>query len=306
MITRYTHNNVTWVDLESPTSEEVRQVMEEYSIHPSIAEELLLPTIKPRVELYEDAMIYLILHFPAFKHTHNSSRKNQEVDFIIGKDFLITTRYDTIDPLHKFAKVFEVNSILDKEDIGEHAGYVFFYMITKLYRAIGHELEYVQSALEEIEKQIFNGKEREMVLEISKISRELLNFKQALVLHHNVLDSFEKVARDFFGNDFVHQLRSILGEYYRVQNDVTTNLDFMAELRETNNSLITTKQNEIMKTLTIMAFVTFPLSLFASIFGMNTKTLPLTGFVGDFWLIIGIMMCATLFFFAFFKYKRWL
>ena len=279
--------------------------MEEYSIHPSIAEELLLPTVKPRVERYGDAMIYLILHFPAFKHTHGS-QKNQEVDFILGKDFLITTRYDTIDPLHKFAKVFEVNSILDKGDIGEHAGYVFYYMIKKLYRAIGHELEYVRDALDAIEQQIFSGKEREMVFEISKISRELLNFKQALVLHHNVLESFEKNAREFYGDDFVHQLRSILGEYYRIQNEVTTNLDFMSELRETNNSLITTKQNEIMKILTIMAFTTFPLSLFASIFGMNTKTLPLTGFEGDFWVIIGIMVGATLFFFSFFKYKRWL
>jgi Mg2+ and Co2+ transporter CorA len=55
-----------------------------------------------------------------------------------------------------------------------------------------------------------------------------------------------------------------------------------------------------------MAFVTFPLSLFASIFGMNTKTLPLAGFEGDFWIILGIMVAATIFFFAFFKHKRWL
>jgi magnesium transporter len=279
--------------------------MDEYNIHPLIAEELLLPSLKPRVEFYPDSVIYLILHFPASKHTH-SIEQNQEIDFIIGKNFLITTRYDTIDPLHKFAKVFEVNSILDKHDIGEHAGYVFFYMVQKLYQAIEHELEYVGDSLEEIKEKIFKGHEREMVTELSKVSRELLNFKQALRLHKEVLDSFEVAAQKFFGDDFTRQARAIMGEYYRIQNSVASNLDTVTELRETNNSLITTKQNEIMKILTIMAFVTFPLSLFASIFGMNTKTLPLAGFEGDFWIILGIMVAATIFFFAFFKHKRWL
>lgn len=305
MITRYAHNNVTWIDLESPTNEEVREVMEEYDIHPTIAEELLLPTVKPRVEYYENAFIYLILHFPAFKHTH-SNEQNQEVDFIIGKNFLITTRYDTIDPLHKFSKVFEVNSILDKSDIGEHAGYVFFHMAKKLYGAIEHEAEYIHDALEDIQTKIFAGKEKEMVVEISKVSRELLNFKQSLIHHKEILDSFDAAACSFFGEKYKYQTRSIIGDYYRAQNHITANMDSVAELRDTNNALLSTKQNEIMKILTIMAFVTFPLSLFASVFGMNTKTLPLTGFDGDFWVIIGIMVGATCFFFAFFKYKKWL
>src|SRR5210317_1659031 len=120
MLTRYKHRNLTWIDLESPTQEEVRNIMSEFSINPLAAEELLTPTLKPKVDQY-DNFIYLILHFPAFKHSH-SEGQNQEVDFIIGKDFLITTRYDTVDPIHKFSKVFEVNSILDRSDMGAHSG----------------------------------------------------------------------------------------------------------------------------------------------------------------------------------------
>ena len=61
-----------------------------------------------------------------------------------------------------------------------------------------------------------------------------------------------------------------------------------------------------MKVLTIMAFITFPLSVIASIFGMNTKTLPIVGVPHDFWIIMGIMVFATIMFFALFKYKKWL
>ncbi len=303
MITRYTHKNLTWVDLESPTQNEVRDIMAEFAINPLAADELLTPTLKPKVDVYPN-FIYMILHFPVSKHTH-TDEQNQEVDFMVGKDFLITTRYDTVDPIHKFSKVFEVNSILDKSDMGTHAGYLLFYMMKKLYKAIGHELEYMENALDDIEEQIFNDQEREMVIEISKVTRELLNFKQALAAHKDVLASFDAAGKQFFGDAFAYHLRTIIGEYYRVESELKFHAETATELRETNNSLLSTKQNEVMKVLTIMAFVAFPLTLIASIFGMNS-TLPIVGQENDFLVILGIMVLTALLFFGYFKYKKWL
>lgn len=304
MISIYKHKHLTWVDVESPTPEEVREVMEMYDINPLVGDELLLPTLKPKVDTYQN-FIYLILHFPAFKHSH-SGNINQEIDFIIGRDFLITTRYDIVDPLHKFSKVFEVNSVLDKSDIGDHAGYLFFYMARKLYKSLEHELEYIEDSLEIIEEDIFEGKEKEMVIALSNVSRDLLNLKQALTPHQEILTSFSDAGREFFGDDFSNHLSSIMGEYYRIKNSVVVHNDTLNELRETNNSLLSTKQNEVMKVLTIMAFVTFPLSLMASIFGMNTSYIPIVGSPFDFWIVIGIMGFATILMFIFFKKNRWL
>ena len=305
MITRYRHKNLVWIDLEKPTQEEVRLIMEEFSINPLVAEELLTPTLKPKVDFYQD-YIYLILHFPAFKHTHLSEQTNQEVDFIIGKHFLIITRYDTIDPLHKFSKVFEVNSILDRSNMGDHAGYLFFYMIKKLYKALDHELDSLRDGLNLIESGIFEGNEKDMVVEISKVSRDLLNFKQATSPHQDVLDSFEEAGKQFFGPGFIYHLKSVTGEYFRIHHEIHELSDSIIELRETNNSLLSTKQNEVMKTLTIMAFVTFPLSLIASIFGMNTENIPFVGRNYDFWIVIGLMGLLTLSFFIYFKKNKWL
>jgi len=61
-----------------------------------------------------------------------------------------------------------------------------------------------------------------------------------------------------------------------------------------------------MKTLTIMAFVTFPLTLISSVFGMNTTYLPIVGVHGDFWIILGFMCTLAIVFFSYFKYKKWL
>jgi magnesium transporter len=303
MISRNTYKKLTWIDIQSPTKDEVRSLMKEFDIHPVVAQELLSPTMRPRVDLYDNA-IYLILHFPMIEHKHGNE-KIQEVDFIIGKNFLITTHYDMIDPLHEFSKVFEVNSIIDKGNMGEHAGFLFFYLIKELYRSLSDELDHIDNKLESIESQIFGGNEKAMVKEISKINRDLLNFRQSVRMHKDILSSLEIAGEKFFGNKFTYYLRAITGEYSKIANQMEGHRETMYELRKTNDSLLTTKQNEVMKILTILAFITFPLSLIASIFGMNTISTPIVGNTGDFWLVIGIMIVGTMLMFAYFKHKKW-
>ncbi|HZS42918.1 MAG TPA: magnesium transporter CorA family protein [Candidatus Paceibacterota bacterium] len=304
MIKKYEYRNLVWIDLENPSSNEVRAVMDEYAMEPLVAEELLIPSLKPKVDLYNNC-IYLILHFPILKYGQNS-QKNQEIDFVIGRNFLVTSRYEEIDPLHQFSRVFEVNSILDRSNMGEHAGFIFYYMIRNLYRYLIDQLDSIKSSLAQVEDHIFKGEEREMVIELSQISRTLLDFKEATSVHKSVLDSLAIAGKKFFGPDFEYYLQSIISEYFKVHTEIQGSKEFVEELRTTNNSLLTTKQNEVMKTLTIMAFIFLPLSFIASIFGMNSDYLPIVGSPNGFWIILGSMLVIGLCIFSFFKYKKWL
>ena len=303
MHTRYEHNGLIWVDLDSPSRDEVQDVMHQFDIAPLTAEELLLPTTKPRVEFYP-TYAYLVLHFPALRHSHKTPE--QEIDFVVGRNFIITTHYDTIDPLHKFSKVFEVNSLLDKSNLGDHAGVMMFYMLKNLYEAVDHEVEYVRRALDVIEDRIFSGHEVAMVSNISRSARDLLNLRQRIEPHREVLRDLETGGQQFFGADFTPYLRTISDEYYRVHNHVMRATESLHELRETNNSLLSTKQNETMRILTIMALLTFPLALFVAIFDINARSNPIIGLPYDFWIIVGIVAGAGAVMLWYFRHKKWL
>ena len=304
MISRYKYRDLTWIDLESPTKEEVREIMEEHNVHPLVADELLSPTLRPKVDLY-DNLIYLIMHFPVVYSMHGRSG-GQEIDFIIGKNFLITTHYELVDPLHEFSKVFEVNSILGKSDMSTHAGYLFFYIIKELYRGLTIELDHIAEELENIEEKIFKGEEVKMVESISRVNRDLLNVKQAIRPHKETLDSFEVAGKQFFGKEFAYHLQTISGEYYKVFNILEGQKETLLDLRITNDSLLTTKTNEIMKILTIVAFITFPLTLIAGIFGMNAEYMPFVGQDQDFFIILGLMVVTVFIMFTYFKFKKWM
>ncbi|HEY4514405.1 MAG TPA: CorA family divalent cation transporter [Candidatus Paceibacterota bacterium] len=303
MLKTYEHAGITWIDLESPTRDEVHTMIEKFGIGAMVAEELLLPSTKPRAEFY-DNHAYLIFHFPALRHSHITLE--QEIDFVVGKKFIITTHYDTLDPLHKFSKVFEVNSLLNRSNIGEHAGYVLYYMLKQLYKSVEHESDHVRRHLGTIEEHIFSGQEVRMVEALSQSARDLLNLRQTIEPHRDVLHSLESEGSRLFGDEFTPFLRSISNEYYRVHNRVMRNTESLHELRETNNALLSTKQNETMRVLTIMALLTFPLSLFVAIFDINAESNPIIGKPNDFYIIVGIVLAAGLIMLWYFRHRKWL
>ena len=303
MQARHEHRGLVWVDLESPTRDEVHALMQEFSIDHFVAEELLLVSTKPRAEFHQE-YVYLVLHFPALRHSHK--HREQEVDFVIGKKFLVTTHYEAIDPLHNFTKVFEVNSALENPAIGDHAGFIFFAMLKRLYKGVEHELEFIRRDLTTIEEHIFSGDEVLMVEAISRSARDLLNLRQIIEPHREVLHTLESGGEAFFGPEFVQYLRALSSEYYRVHNHIMRLTETLHELRETNNSLLSTKQNETMKVFTIMAFTTFPLTLIATLFAIPAQATPILGQPHDFWIIVGSMIltiCTMLFMF---KRRKWL
>ena len=302
MHSRYEQNGVIWVDLESPSRDEVQDIVDEFKVDSVVAEELLLPSTKPHSE-FRAGYVYMVLHFPALRHSHRS--REQEIDFIVGKDFIVTVHYDTVDPLHKFSKVFEVHSILDKH-IGTHAGFILFSLLKKLYKSVEHEVEFVRHGLAVIEENIFTGHEVDMVEAISNSARDLLNLRQVIEPHREVLREFETGGVTLFGEDFAPYLRATSNEYYRVHNHIMRATESLHELRETNNSLLTTKQNQTMKTFTVLAFFTLPLSFLAALFGMNTDETPFVSNPHGFWIVIGMMAIVSLCMFIYFRYKKWL
>lgn len=305
MFTRRTCGKITWIDMECPTREELQAVMAEFDIDTRVEEEIVTPTLYPIVVAFPK-YVYMILHFPTASMTGGA--KNQEVDFIVGKNFLITVRYEVIESIHNLQRVFEAEELLGMPANDTTAAALLERIMRRLYGAIRQEAEHIATILERIERDIFSGKERKAVRSISEANRVLLRFDTTLDRHAESLDVFLRELEEpaFFGKSFATNAAHIRAHRTHVDALVGSYKAVASELRQTNDSLLNTSQNEVMKILTIMAFVTFPLTLISSIFGMNTEYLPLVGLPGDFWYVIGIMVTMTVSFFTFFRLKRWL
>ncbi len=303
MISKYKYKKLTWVDIENPTDDEINHIIEEFNIPVLVGEEIQHTSLHPKVDVYPN-LLYLILHFPKLSREKGKATE-QEIDFIIGHDFIITVHYEFIDAINEFAKKFEAESVLEKHMDIDHAGFLFFHLADTLYKSTRHQLSDINILIRDTEHKIFKGKENEMVSQLSIINRMLLDFKQSLRFHHQVLNSFEIAGKKFFGPDFAYYLSATIGEFTKTVSIMDSHKEIIDDLRETNDSLLSSKTNETMRILTIITFITSPVMVISSIFMMNTDFVLLNG-ATEFIILVGIMLSMSILIFIYFKLKKWL
>ncbi|MEM9336792.1 MAG: magnesium transporter CorA family protein [Patescibacteria group bacterium] len=302
MIERYIHKSVTWFDVLNPTTEEIRQLIDEAKIPADFANDLTSMTPLTEVHATKQAL-KLTLDFPIVKRT--DINHPHEIKFIATKKHLVTIRFEDIESIHRFSKEFEVLGILSKSK-SLTGGVLCVSLLTFLYEAMQKKLDYLETRLHDIEEGIFTEHEKEMVFEISNLARRVIAFRQTIAPHHRLLEELPEKFALTFGKNTTKHIEGIVDSHHHLVARLTSVSRTLDDLRDTNMAILSTKQNEIMKILTIMAFITFPLTLFTSLFGMNTVTTPLVGQPGDFWLILSIMLVVSILFFAYFRYKKWM
>lgn len=288
--------------------DELREVMQEFNIDARIEDEIVNPTPYPIVVSFP-SYVYMILHFPTADA--GGGARSQEIDFIVGKKFLITARYEVIESIHNLHKVFEAEELIGIKSSEANTSELLERMLRRLYAAIRQEAEHINVMLDRIERDIFSGRERQAVRNISDVSRVLLRFDTALARHAESLEIFldELSQTRFFGAKFrEHTAMHISAQRDHVAALVGSYKDVATELRQTNDSLLNASQNEVMKTLTIMTFITFPPILLAGLFGMNIESelMPVVHHPFAFPLIIIMMLLASCIVYFIFKLKRWL
>ncbi len=302
MIERYKYKNLTWIDVVTPTPEEVREVAAEAKIPPEFTHDLttMIPHSKT---YYKKGALKITLDFPIVRRTDIDHP--HEVKFIATRTHLVTVRFEDIEAVHRFSKEFEVRCMLQSGKTSTTPR-LFLSLLDFMYDALYLKLDFLEAKLKDVEQGIFSEREREMVTEISHVSRRLIAFRQTLGSHENALKRLHEGITAAFGKKYAPNAEYLEHHYRNLTRRVHALISTLEDLRDTNMGLLTTKQNEVMKIFTILAFITFPLTLFTSLFGMNTVTTPIVGQEGDFWFIVGIMMFVSIFFFVYFKYKRWI
>lgn len=299
------HNGITWVDIQNPDKDDVEYLRENFQLHPVVLEEIIPPSWGTKVERFSSSL-FLVLFFPIYSKERKETRP-RELDVIVGSNFLVTSHYNSILSLKAVFDECNLYQDLKERHMGRGVGFLIYHILHELLEDAGRKVGKIDRKLTLIEESIFEGKEREMLTEISFTKADIINFWRIVRPQKGVLTSLRDLSSDFFdGEHYTPYFSRLRNHWARIMSTLIVAKETIVSLEQTNNALLTDKTNEIVKLLTIFSVIVFPLTLLAAIFGMNTKFLPLVGMPGDFWIVTGIMAGGILFMIAFFKKKRWL
>lgn len=294
---------VRWLHASDPSEEELQEIGKTVRLHPLILEELKTPSARAKIEHHKN-YLYFIYYFPVFDAKEQVSRRS-EIDFIVSKKEVITVTYEHIDALEELKAKFE-SKIPDFES----APALVHRILIALFSFEERQLDHIREKVEQIGSELFHERERErervLLQKISYVKRDISQYSIIARPQKHMLESLTDAAAAFFSSSSTVYLNDLLGEHIKIMEQLDNYRQAVEDFESTNIQLINLKNAEVTKTFTILAFLTFPMMLFAGLFSMNVEATPLVHRPDAFWIILSVMITAMGGMFAYFKQKDWI
>ena len=301
-------SKLSWLNISNASEKEISYLRKKFKFNQFDLDDSYAHKHAQRPKLIiRPNYLFLVLLFPVY------NRKKREIipaeiDIFITKDHLITIHYNQLVPLADLLKSCLENKNEKDLYLSENPLMLLHEILERLYISEFPMLDHISVDINNIEKNIFDGKEREMVKEILIIKRNIVYFRQIMQAHRTILLQLIKNQTRTNGQDvkITNYYHDLIDHVQNIWDLLENYQQTINALEDTNSSLVTFKLNDIMRTLTIFSVIVFPLTLLASIFGMNAKFMPIIGNNLDFWKILGIMAIASISMFLYFKHKKWI
>ncbi|MDW5595167.1 magnesium/cobalt transporter CorA [Conexibacter stalactiti] len=294
---------VRWIHIEQPQPSHRAWLEERFDFHPLDYEDVSSRNQRPKIDEYDD-YLFIVLYFPRFDK--QVGRLNAaELDLFVGPDFLITLPNQPLQPVEYLFERVRTNDELRENWFGKGTGYLLYKIIDACVDASFPMLAKMGNKLERVEDEIFAGNSSEVVRDISNVKQEIINFRKVVRPQRAVFGDLERTKQRYLAEDMDVYFDDINDASERVWQMLETYKETVEALEATNESVLSHQLNDVLRILTVLSVVFLPLTLIASIFGMNVHV-PGEGHIAPFWVVIGVMLGVGGGMIAFFRKRNWL
>jgi len=296
--------DLTWVNIERPTERETEYLAQNYPFHPLDLDDCLSRIQRPKIDEYgaPKDYLFLVLHFPVFNIEARVTTPSQ-VSVFIGKNYLITLHKGELKPLVKLFRECQIDEESRQEHFSQGSGYLLYRIIDRLVDYCLPILNKIGDNIEDVEDNIFSDRARGTVRGISVLRRDVISFRRIIWPMRAVIGSLEPKVRRFTKTDLAVYFGDMVDHVDKIWDALDEYKEIIEGLNDTHDSLYTYRTNEVMRTLTIIATILLPITVVASIYGMNI-TLPFQGSGYSFLYVLLIMLVIISGMLYFFHRKR--
>jgi magnesium transporter len=296
---------LTWIHLESVEPEIVNQLRARFGWHPLDVEDVLSKRQRPKIDDYADeGYLFGVLHFPAYDKA--IQRLNAaELDFFLGPDYLVTMPNVQLLPVTRLFSRCQEDEVFRTQLFEKGSGRLLYEVLDDLFDYCFPILDKIAYKLDSIEDDIDERHSEEIVSDISKAKQEIISYRKIIKPQRPALRLLERRIERFLPENLELYFDDLVDASERIWDLLDNYKEVVEALEDTNESLISHRQNDVLRILTVFSVILLPLTLISGIFGMNVL------FPGEhtheaFWIIVGLMVAVIVSMVAFFKYKRWL
>jgi magnesium transporter len=299
-----THDRVTWTNIINPTEDDVHQLATRYpQFHELNLQDCLTESEFPKLD-HQDDYLFLVAHMPV-RNERTHIPRLAEVDIFITRGNLVTSHRGEIEALTGLWESAQTSAAERMKLMGHGASPLLYELLNALVNDCMPLIERMDRDIRHIEENLFSNDTRHILDEIAVIRRELIATRRIL---HPQVETIRQLAEGrwpfiheeldpYWGDisDHLSQLGWTLDEQMEVVNGLANTIDTLASHRI----------DEVVRLLTVVTVITLPLTLLATIFGMNVA-LPFAEHPLLFFLIITLGLVVTMWLVRYLRRHRWM
>jgi magnesium transporter len=152
---------------------------------------------------------------------------------------------------------------------------------------------------------MFEGASEEVVRDISNAKQEIISYRKIIKPERATLRLLERYVQRFLPEELELYFDDIVDSAERIWDLLDNYKEVVEGLESTNESVISHRQNDVLRLLTVFTVIVLPLTMLTGVFGMNVA-FPGEGTREAFWVIAAALVAILVGMVGFFRWKRWL
>ncbi len=259
----------------------------------------------PKIDDYEDeGYLFGVLHFPIYDK--QVQRLNAaELDLFIGHDYVVTIPNGALHPVTRLFARCEEDEAFREQLFARGSGRLLYEILDDLFDYCFPILDKIAHKLDGIEDEMFEGRSQEVVRDISNVKQEIISYRKIIKPERSTLRVLERRVETFLPEDLADYFDDIVDSAERIWDLLDNYKEVVDGLESTNESVLTHRQNDVLRFLTVFTVIVLPLTMLTGVFGMNVA-FPGEGTREAFWVIVAVLVAVLLGMVGFFRWRRWI
>lgn len=301
-------NLFLWVDLDKPTAEENKAVLEDvFHFHPLSIEDCVQENHSPKLEEYlpkdgDHFAPYLFLVVHAVDYLRKDGVfATYELNFFLGKNFIVTWHEEpnrgvsqTADRAIRGAKKLARGP--------DRIAHTLLDWIVDNYRPALEELSF---EIAELEQEVLRSPDKSALNRLIGLKKEVLHLRQIIIPQREVLGRLARGEFKLIRGQMIPYYRDVYDGLQKINDTAQGYTDSLTAILQVYLSMSSNQTGDVVKLLTLITIVTTPIMIVGTWYGMNFKDMPEVTSSNGYFIAGSLTVGLTVATFVYFKKRKW-
>ncbi|MBL9211514.1 MAG: magnesium/cobalt transporter CorA [Opitutaceae bacterium] len=288
-----------WVDLDNPTPDEIKTILEGvFQFHPLAIEDCVAPNSLPKVEDY-DEYLFIVTH--AVDFTRTDKFNTTELDLFLGRDYIVTFHTAPLRSVSTLIERFSKNAgVLPRGP--DRIAHTLIDLIVDNYAPVIEEL---RAELEELEEHVLSkaSAQKNLVNELLHVRNDFTRLRTIVRPQRDVIDRLARGDSKLVRAKLLPYFRDLRDNLARLEDTVAGYHERLLMAFDIYLNKAAFEANEGIKFLTALTAITIPVVVIGTWYGMNFEHMP--ELARGYPFAVGLTAVSTLLMFLYLRKKKW-